>query len=156
MTTLKEQLRADLTDAMRNRADVVVSTLRMALAAITKAEVAGKEHVTLSDDEVLGVLRSEARKRTEAAETYAAAGRDELATRERSEAEVLAGYLPAELDDDALGAIVSEEVARAAADGVTGPKAMGVVVKAVRTRVGTDAAGGRIAEAVKRELAAQS
>jgi uncharacterized protein YqeY len=84
---------------------------------------------------------------------YADAGRDELAQRERGQADVLTRYVPTELNDDALGAIVAEEVARATADGVTGPKAMGVVVKAVRARVGTNAAGGRIADAVKAALA---
>jgi uncharacterized protein YqeY len=154
MSSLKEQLQADLTGAMRERDDLAMATLRMALAAITNAEVAGKEHVALSDDDIVGVLRSEIRKRNDAAGMYADAGRTELAERERGEAGVLARYVPAELDDDALGAIVAEEVARAAADGVTGPKAMGAVVKAVRARVGTNAAGGRIADAVKTALAA--
>jgi uncharacterized protein YqeY len=153
MTSLKERLQEDLPVAMRERDDVAVSTLRMALAAITNAEVAGKEQVTLTDDDVVGVLRSEIRKRSDAATTYADAGREELAQRERSEADVLARYVPAELDDDALAAIVAEEVAKAAAEGVTGPRAMGVAVKAVRARVGTNASGGRIAEAVKSQLA---
>jgi uncharacterized protein YqeY len=153
MASLKDTLQGDLTTAMRERDDVATATLRMALAAVRNAEVAGKEHVTLDDDEVVGVLRSEMRKRADAAETYAGAGRDELATRERSEAAVLARYVPAELDDDALGVIVAEEVARAAEAGATGPKAMGTVIKAVRGRVGTNAAGGRIADAVKAALA---
>ncbi len=151
--TMKDQLQSDLTGAMRARDDVAVSTLRMALAAITKAEVAGKEHVALSDDDVRNVLRSEVRKRVEAAELYASAGRDELATRERAQAEVLKPYLPAELDDGALGAIVAEEVANAAAAGATGPKAMGTVMKAVRARVGNNAGGARVADAVKAALA---
>jgi uncharacterized protein len=152
MTTLKERIQADLTGAMRERDDVTVSTLRMALAAITNAEVAGKQQVRLGDDDVVQVLRSEIRKRNDAAGLYADAGRDELAQRERGEAVVLSRYVPAELDDDALHAIVTEEVARAAADGATGPKAMGVVIKAVRARVGNNASGGRVADAVKAAL----
>jgi uncharacterized protein YqeY len=153
MTSLKERLRTDLTAAMHERDQIAVSTLRMALAAITNAEVAGKEQVSLSDDAVIGVLRAEIRKRTDVANTYAEAGRDELAQRERGEAQVLERYVPAELGDEALNAIVAEEVANAAANDVTGPKAMGTVVKAVRARVGTDASGGRIADAVKAALA---
>jgi uncharacterized protein YqeY len=152
MASLKEQLQSDLTVAMRERDDLAVGTLRMALAAIRNAEVAGKEHVTLSDDDTVGVLRSEIRKRNDAAGMYADAGRDELATKERSEADVLSRYVPAELDDDALNAIVAEEVARAAEAGATGGKAMGAVIKAVRERVGPNAAGGRIADAVKAAL----
>jgi uncharacterized protein YqeY len=153
LTSLKDRLKSDLPTALRERDDVTVSTLRMALAAITNAEVAGKQQVTLTDDEVVQVLRSEIRKRHDAAETYAGAGRDELAQRERSEADVLGRYVPAELDDDALLAVVREEVARANEQGATGPKAMGVVIKAVRERVGSNAAGGRVADAVKAALA---
>jgi uncharacterized protein YqeY len=153
MATLTERIQADLTAAMRDRDDVTVATLRMALAAIRNAEVAGKEHVTLDDEAVVGVLRSEMRKRADAAGLYAEAGRDELAQRERAEADVLARYVPAELDDAALAAIVAEEVARAAEAGATGGKAMGSVIKAVRARVGANASGGRIADAVKAALA---
>ena len=136
MPSLKDQLQADLTEAIRAQNDVVRSTLRMALAAITRAEVAGKAHTTLTDDQVLGLLRSEISKRAEAADIFAAAGRDELAARERAEAEVLAPYLPAELSDEALAVIVTEEVSRAEQEGLTGGRAMGSVIKAVRARVG--------------------
>jgi uncharacterized protein len=152
MTTLKDQVQHDLTDSMRGRDEVAVATLRMLLAAITKAEVAGKTQVTLDDAAVQGIVRTEIRKRGEAAELYATAGRDELATRERAEAEVLTRYLPPELSDDELAAIVAEEVARAGAGPDAGPKAMGPVVKAVRERVGAQADGARIAATVKAAL----
>jgi uncharacterized protein YqeY len=83
---------------------------------------------------------------------YRSGGRPELADREAAEADVLRRYLPAELDDDALERIVAEEVANAAASGVTGGKAMGSVVKAVRERVGARAEGARVAAAVKTAL----
>jgi uncharacterized protein YqeY len=153
---LKERLRADLTDAMRSRDELRRSALRMVLTSISKAEVAGKELRTLSDDEVIGVVRSELGKRTEAAGIYDDAGRAELASRERAEAEVLAQYLPPEMDDDALRAVVAEEVARASGSGVSGPKAMGVVIKAVRGRVGAQAEGGRIAAEVRAALGVPS
>ena len=144
----KSQLQDDLTAAMRSRDDIAVATLRMLLAAVRKAEVAGKSQVELSDDQLIGVVRSELRKRTEASEMYRTGGRPELADREAAEADVLRRYLPAQMDDDVLQEIVTEEVARAAADGITGPKAMGSVVKAVRERVGTEAEGARVAAAV--------
>ena len=148
---MKAQLQADLTDAMRARDELKVATLRMALAAITKASVAGKEQVTLSDDAIVGVLRSEIKKRHDAAEMYETGGRADRAARERSEAEVLAAYLPAAMDDDALAAIVAEEAA-AVTPGESSGKALGQVVKAVRARVGDSADGARIAAAVKAAL----
>jgi uncharacterized protein YqeY len=152
MTSMKEQLQADLTDAMRARDDVTMATLRMALAAITKAEVAGKEHATLSDADVVGVLRSEIKKRNEAADMYETGGRSDRSDRERAEAGVLSAYMPPAMDDDALSAVVAEEVATVTATGATGGKAMGQVVKAVRARVGEAADGSRIAAAVKSAL----
>ncbi len=153
MGSLKERLREDLTAAMRARDEVAKSTLRSVLTAITKAEVAGKQQTTLTDDQVIGVIRSELGKRKEAAEIYDKAGRDELAARERSEIKLLSPYLPAELSDDDLGAIVAEEVLTARENGVEGPRAMGAVIKAVRERVGVHAEGSRIARAVKAALA---
>jgi uncharacterized protein YqeY len=149
MATLKEQVQHDLTDAMRGRDEVAVATLRMLLAAVTKAEVAGKTQITLDDAAVQGIVRTEIRKRGEAADLYEQGGRDELATRERAEAEVLTRYLPPELSDAELTAIVAEEVAKSGAEG---QKAMGPVVKAVRERVGAQADGARIAAAVKTAL----
>jgi uncharacterized protein len=148
----KSHLQDDLTAAMRSRDDVAVATLRMLLAAVRKAEVAGESQVELSDDQLIGVVRSELRKRTEASEMYRTGGRPELADREAAEADVLRRYLPAQMDDDVLQEIVAEELARAAADGITGPKAMGSVVKAVRERVGTEAEGARVAAAVKEAI----
>jgi uncharacterized protein YqeY len=152
LMAVKAQLQEDLTAAMRSRDEVVVATLRMLLAAVRKAEVAGKSQVELSDDQIVGVARSELRKRTEASEMYRSGGRPELADREAAEADVLRRYLPAELGDDALERIVAEEVVKAAASGLTGGKAMGSVVKAVRERVGAQAEGGRVAAAVKAAL----
>jgi uncharacterized protein YqeY len=152
MTSLKDRIREDLTAAMRARDEVAKATLRSVLTSITKAEVSGKEQVTLSDDQVIGVIRSELGKRKEAAEIYDNAGREELAARERSEAGILIPYLPAEIDDQVLAEVVAEEVSRAQSSGIEGPRAMGVVIKAVRERVGASAEGGRIARAVKAAL----
>lgn len=152
MATMKERLRQDLTAAMRSQDDLVKATLRLVLTTISKAEVSGKQQAELSDDQVVGVIRSELGKRNEAAEIYEKAGRDELALRERSEAEVLSKYLPPQMSKSALQTIVVEEVVRATQAGIQGPRAMGAVIKAVRDRVGASAEGSRIAELVKAEL----
>jgi uncharacterized protein YqeY len=154
VTSLKLQLKNDLTTAMKAGNDIAKSTIRMALSAITNAEVAGDEAVELTDDQVIKVLQSEVKKRQESAEVYEQAGRTEAAVKERAEAEVLSVYLPAALSDDELAGVVQEEVARAAAQGAQGMKAMGAVVKAVRERVGSGADGSKIADLVKAALSA--
>ena len=87
------------------------STLRMVLTAITNAEVAGKEARELTDDDVLGVLTSEAKKRREAAEAFDDAGRAELAAKERAEAAVIADYLPEQLTAEEIAALVTSTIA---------------------------------------------
>ena len=94
MSDLKDRLRADLTTAMKARDQLRTGTLRMVLTAITNAEVAGKEARELSDDDVIGVLTTEAKKRREAAEAFDAGNRPELAAKERDESAILAEYLP--------------------------------------------------------------
>jgi uncharacterized protein YqeY len=152
VTSLKESLKADLTTAIKAGDDMVKSTLRMAIAAIMNAEVAGKEAVELSDDQVIKVLQAESKKRLESAEIYEQNGRTDAAVKERAEAEILAKYLPAAIDDSALAAIVVEAVSAAAAAGNSGMKAMGIVVKAVREKVGSSADGSKIADLVKAAL----
>lgn len=151
-STLKSRIQHDISDAVKAGDELLKSTLRMALAAIMNAEVAGKEAVVLEDTQVVAVLRSEVKKRVESAEIYEQAGRHELAERERAEVGVLERYLPASMDVAALAAIVDEEVRRAADGGQAGPKAMGAVIKAVRDRVGDGADGSSIAAAVKAAL----
>jgi uncharacterized protein len=153
VTSLKETLKNDMTAAMKAREELKKSTLRMALSAITNAEVAGTEAVELNDEQVIKVLQAEAKKRMESAEVYEQNGRSDAAAKEKAEAEVLMAYLPAAMSDDELGAIVAEEVATAAANGNTGMKAMGAVVKAVRERAGSSADGSKIADLVKAALA---
>lgn len=153
-TTLKDTLQSDLTDAIRSRDEVRSATLRMALTALRAQEVSGQVARELSDDEVVGVLGKEAKKRREAAEAYDGAGRAELADRERAELAVLESYLPSQLSDEELAALVAEEVAAVAAQGATGMAAMGRVMKAVQPRVAGRAEGGRVAAEVRRLLGA--
>ena len=150
---LLEQLRTDLNTAMKDRDQLKTSTIRMVLSAVQVASVAGDEAAELTDAEVTAVLRSEAKRRNEAAELYENAGRTEQAASERNELAVIEAYLPAAMDDATLQGIVDEEVAVARKAGVEGPKAMGQVIKAVKDRVGDGADGGRIAGVVKASLA---
>ncbi|MEY2958856.1 MAG: hypothetical protein RLZZ01_1424 [Actinomycetota bacterium] len=150
--TLKARLQADLTTAMKARDEITTSTIRMLRSAITNAEVAGDTAVELGDDEVVAVLRSEAKKRSEAAEVYDQNGRPEAADKERAELLVIERYLPAAMSDADLGVIVDEEIATAAAAGAEGGRAMGAVIKAVRERAGASVDGGRIASMVKSRL----
>jgi uncharacterized protein len=149
----KESIRADLTAAMKARDAEVTGTLRMFLAAVGNAEVAGKEQVELTSDQIITILRSEVKKRNDSALLYEQGDRAELAAKERAEVEILSRYLPAEMSDETLNGIISEAVAAAAADGNVGPKAMGSVMKIVKERVGTTVDGGRVAAAVKAALA---
>ena len=150
--SLKEQLRADLTTAMKAREELVSSTLRMALAAITTEEVAGKTARELTDDDVLAVLGKEAKKRREAAAAFDDAGRTDLADKERAEGEILARYLPQPLTDEEVRAIIAEAVAAAAAAGATGPSAMGAVMKTVQSQVTGRADGAVVAALVRAAL----
>lgn len=136
---------------MKARDVLTTSTLRLALAAIGAAEVAGAEKRELSDDEVLGVLAKEAKKRREAAIAFADAGRADSAAKERAEEEVLAHYLPRQLDDVALAGVVAEALA---AGDFTGPRQMGPAMKAVQAAVAGRAGGARVAAEVRRQLSA--
>jgi len=151
VTTLKDQLRADLTAAMKSRDQLVKATLRMTLTAIGNAEVAGTEARQLDDAEVLAVINKEAKKRAEAAEAFAAAGRDEQAAQERAEGEVLARYLPTQLTDDELATIARTAVEETAAElgERPGPRQMGQVMKRATAATKGRADGRRVAAAVK-------
>ena len=154
MSALKDRLRADLTTAMKARDELVKGTLRMALTAVGNAEVAGETARELSDDEVLGVIAKEAKKRAEAAEAFEGAGRTELAEKERAEGVVLARYLPAQLTDDELVEIARRAVADTDAElgEQPGPRQMGQVMKKATAAVAKRADGGRVAAAVKAQL----
>jgi len=147
--SLKVQLRSDLTEAMRAKDDVRRSTLRMALTAITNEEVAGKQSRELTDDEVVKVLARELKKRNEAATAFADAGQRERADAELAEAQILESYLPAQLSDDEVAGVVTAAINEL---GVSGPQAMGQVMKVVQPTIAGRADGGRVAAEVKRQL----
>lgn len=151
MSTLKEQLRADLTTAIKARDELRSGTLRMVLTAVTNAEVAGKQARELTDDDVVGVLTSEAKKRREAATAFADGGRPDSAAKERAEAEVIAAYLPEQLGDEEVAAIVAAAVEQAGAAG-EGMRAMGKVMGLVQPQVKGRADGAAVAAEVRRQL----
>ncbi|CCH27605.1 GatB/YqeY domain-containing protein [Actinosynnema sp. NPDC047251] len=155
MAELKARLRADLTTAIKGRETVRAGALRMALTAITTEEVSGETARELNDDEVLKVITREVKKRREAADAFAGAGRTEKAELERAESKVLEAYLPARLDDAELAAIVDAAVAEVAAalGEQPGQRQMGQVMKLVNGKVAGRADGGKVAAAVKAKLA---
>jgi uncharacterized protein len=148
---LKDRLRADLTAAIKGRDEVRSSTLRMALTAITNAEVSGKQARELTDDDVLGVLTSEGKKRREAAEAFDGAGRAEQAAKERAELAVLADYLPEQLTTEEVVALVAEAVESTGAR-EEGMRAMGKVMGALQPKVKGRADGAVVAAEVRRQL----
>jgi uncharacterized protein YqeY len=149
MPELKSRLKSDLTTAMKARDALSTATLRMVLTAVTTEEVSGSSARELSDDEVLRVLGREAKKRREAAEAFDLAGRTELAERERAEGTVIDGYLPVQLSDDELQALVAEAIAET---GATTARDLGLVMKAVGPKIAGRADGKRVSGEVRGQL----
>jgi hypothetical protein len=147
--SIKESLRADLTEAIRGRNEITSSTIRMVLTAITNEEVAGKEARVLSDDEVITVLSREAKKRREASEAFESAGRADKAALEKAEGEVIAKYLPAQLGIDEIKKIISDAIA---STGAAGPADMGKVMGAVKPLIAGKADGSIVSTLVKEAL----
>lgn len=152
MSDLKDQLRTDLTASIKSGDKVRSSTLRMVLTAVTNAEVAGKQARELSDADVLGVLSSESKKRREAAEAFGSAGRDEQAAKERAEAAVIASYLPEQLSEEEISALVSATIEELGV-GEDGMRAMGRVMGALQPKTKDRADGGAVAAQVRSQLA---
>jgi len=147
---LKAKLRSDLTDAIRARDEIKSGTIRMVLTAITNEEVAGKVAKELTDAEVITVLSREAKKRREAAEAYEAAGRADKAALEKSEGEIIAGYLPQQMSESEVAALVAAAIATS---GATGPGDMGKVMGILKPQVAGKADGGMVSGLVKAALA---
>ena len=150
--SLKERLRADLTTSIKDRDKVRAGTIRMVLSAISEAEVAGSAAKELSDQQVLDVVIREAKKRREAEEAYAAAGRTELAEREQAESAVLADYLPKPLSAEEIAALVADAIAHTGAAEL-GPRGIGKVMGVVTPQTKGRADGRMVSEVVRRLLA---
>lgn len=147
--SIKERLRAELTEAIRSRDEITSSTIRMVLTAITNEEVAGKVARVLSDDEVITVLSREAKKRREASDAFEMAGRPDKAALEKSEGAVIAKYLPAQLTLDDIKKIIADAIA---STGASGPADMGKVMGAVKPLIAGKADGSVVSTLVKEAL----
>lgn len=152
MATIKDALRDDLGTALKSGDTNTVSTIRMALTAISKAEVSGKQAHRLTDDEVISVLNGELKRRREAAAAFQDADRPERAAQELAEADVLARYLPAPLTEKKVQDLVAAAVAGAAEQGLSGGRAMGAVMKELKPATNGRFDGGRLAAMVKAAL----
>ena len=151
MASLKDRLRSELTASMKARDELRSSTLRMVLTAITNAEVSGKSARVLSDDDVLGVLASEGKKRRESATAYEAADRPELAAKEQAEAGIIAEFLPEPLSADEISSLVSSTITELGAS-QDGMRAMGRVMGAITAQVKGRADGAAVSAEVRRQL----
>jgi len=149
MSDLYKKIKDDVKEAMKNKDAFKRDTLRTLTAAIKQQEVDKREEVT--DAMVETLIQRLIKQRDEAAAQYKDAGRDDLYEKESGEIEVLKAYLPKQLDDAELEAIVKEIAAEVGAEG---PKDMGKVMGAAKGKIGTKADGKRVSECVKAVLAA--
>ena len=148
--SLKEKLQNDLTDAMRARDEIRSSTIRMILTSVKNEEVSGKEARDLSDAEMITVLSREAKKRREAAEAFDQAGAKDRADQERAEGVVIAEYLPKQLSEDEIKALIAAAMAET---GANSPAQMGLVMKWLQPKIAGKADGGLVSSLVKAALA---
>jgi uncharacterized protein len=146
--TLRQRLKDDITAAMRSGAVLRRDTLRMAENAIYNAEK--RDRRTYSDDEVAAVIAKEVKTRRESVEAFRAGKREDLASKEEAEIEILGAFLPAQLDDAELEALVAEAIQ---ATGAASPKDMGKAMGWLAPRTRGRADGRRVSEAVTRRLA---
>ena len=154
MAELKDRLRADLTESMKNQDKLRTATLRMMLAAVQTEEVSGKQARELTDDDVIKVLARESKKRGEAAEIYTQNGRDELAAAEHAEARIIDEYLPTPLNDAEVADVVDTAIAQVAEQLGERPSAkhLGLVMKAATAIAAGKADGSRLSAAVRERL----
>ncbi|RJQ33078.1 MAG: GatB/YqeY domain-containing protein [Actinobacteria bacterium] len=145
--SLKEEIRKDLTEAMKAKKSLKVSTLRLLIAGITNSEK--EKGQDLSDEQVLEVVVKEAKKRSESIEEYKKAGRNELADKESQEKEILQKYLSAQLSDEEIKKIVKDTITESAA---TDKKDIGKVMSLVMPQVKGKADGRRVNQIVNKML----
>jgi uncharacterized protein len=147
--SLTSRIQSDLTTAMKAREQETVTTLRSVVAAIKNLRVAEGHTGEVTDDETLDLITREAKKRSEAAEAYSAAGRADLAEKEQRELEILRRYLPAQLTGEELETIVADAIAET---GAAGPGDLGRVMSAVMPQVKGRADGKQVNAVVRRRL----
>jgi len=148
--SLKEKLKSDLTQSMRNRDEIRSSTLRMILTAIKNEEVSGKEARDLSDAELITVLSRESKKRREAAEAFDQAGARDRADTERAEGMIIAEYLPKQLSEAEVKDLIASAIKET---GANSPAQMGLVMKSLQPKIAGKADGALVSSLVKAALA---
>jgi uncharacterized protein YqeY len=146
--SLLERVQSDITDAMKSGDRARVGALRLVSSELQKAH---KDAATGSEADEVAVLQRERKRRLEAADAYREAAREDLAEGEEAEAVLIEAYLPAQLSDDELHAIVGDVVAET---GAASPKEMGRVMSMVMPRVQGRADGRRVSAVVKEKLTA--
>jgi uncharacterized protein YqeY len=144
---MEDKLKEDLKQAQLMENELVVATIRLLISEIRNAQIAQGE--ALTDDQILGVIQKELKKRREAAEGFRLGKREEMAEREEAEAAVLQKYLPAQMSDEELTKVINEVITELGAKEI---KDMGRVIGAVRAKVGSAADGGKISQIIKEKL----
>lgn len=146
---LMDTIRTDLTAAMKARDSLKLRSLRAVIAAVQEAEVSGKGATTLDDAGVQKVIAAQVKRRVEAAEAFEEGDRPEKAADERAEIEVLEAYLPTQLSDEDVVALVESTLAE---EGISEKADMGRAMKAVNQKVAGRADGRMVADLVKARL----
>lgn len=146
---LIDDIRTQMTDAMKAKDATRLRTLRAVIAAVQEAEVSGSQSTTLDDDGVLKVIAAQAKRRVEAAEAFDAGDRAEKAAAERAELVILEEFLPSGLEAGELEALVDRVLSEG---GLTEKAQMGQAMKAVNAEVAGRADGRAVADLVKSKL----
>jgi uncharacterized protein YqeY len=146
--SITERIQADTTAAAKARDRERLAALRLLLDALNKE--AKEARGTLDEQREIAVLKRERKRRGEAAEAYRKGGRSELAASEEGEAAMIEGYLPAEISDEELEALIADALSET---GAASPKEMGKVMSAVMSKAGGRADGRRVSELVRSKLA---
>lgn len=153
MSDIREWITRDLKEALRNQEELRLSVLRMVSAALHNREIEKRSHggvpLELSEEEITAVLRSEIKKRKDAAEGFAKGGRTDSAEKERKEEEIIRAYLPAECSDEEVEKTTREAIAAA---GASSEKDFGKVMSGAMKRLKGKASGDRVSAAVKKAL----
>ena len=145
--SIREQILADIKEAMKSKSEFVRDTLRTINAALKQVEV--DERIEMTDEVVLPLLQTEIKKRQDSVELYLKGGREDLANKERSEIDIIVKYLPKQLNDNELEEKIKQIIASVGASSI---KELGAVMKAAKEQIGASADAKRISEVVKRLL----
>lgn len=145
--TTRDQLTVDMKTAMKSRDKVRLSTIRLLRSEMKNAEILKGE--ALTEEELVGLIARELKKRRESIDLYAQNGRDDLVEKESREAEILESYLPEQLSEEEIGRLVDEAIAQTGAAGVN---EMGKVMAVLMPKTKGRADGSLVSRTVKAKL----